>query len=218
MSAVPPSSNVCGRRCGKFPSVRRSAIPRSHGVSAPPRQRVRSPLRVPRTISPSPSPATGWSATTAHCRDMPGAWNASAFYSTGRPPKRGDHALQPARTMHDLFDFMAPPAPQKEIIAEGAMLLRGAALPFEQELLPALNEIAATSPFRHMVTPGGYRMSVAMTNCGAAGWVTDRAGYRYDVIDPETGNPWPSMPTCLFDLAVAAATEAGYPKFCPDVC
>ena len=120
--------------------------------------------------------------------------------------------------MSDLFEFIAPTGPSKEIMAEGAVLLRGAVLPVEIELLAALNDVTATSPFRHMVTPGGYTMSVAMTNCGAAGWVSDRTGYRYDRIDPETGNPWPSMPDCFLDLAVTAATQAGYPEFCPDAC
>ena len=76
--------------------------------------------------------------------------------------------------MHDLFELIGPSDPPKETMAEGAVLLRGAALPFEKEVLAALNDITAISPFRHMVTPGGYTMSVAMTNCGAAGWVTDR--------------------------------------------
>jgi alkylated DNA repair protein (DNA oxidative demethylase) len=96
--------------------------------------------------------------------------------------------------MDKLFGPVAPPDPAKETMAEGAVLLRGAALPFVNEALAALSEIATVSPFRHMVTPGGFTMSVAMTNCGAAGWVTDRTGYRYDRIDPETGNPWPPMP------------------------
>jgi DNA oxidative demethylase len=120
--------------------------------------------------------------------------------------------------MHDLFKSNAPPKPQPEVVAEGAVLLRGTALLFEEDLLAALNQITATSPFRHMVTPGGYTMSVAMTNCGTAGWVTDRTGYRYDHIDPETGKPWPPMPDCFLDLAVAAATDAGYPEFRPDAC
>ena len=120
--------------------------------------------------------------------------------------------------MHDLFEFTGPSDPTKETMAEGAVLLRGAALPFEKEVLAALDNITAISPFRHMVTPGGYTMSVAMTNCGVAGWVTDRTGYRYDSIDPETGAPWPSMPACFLDLAVTVATEAGYPEFRPDAC
>ena len=89
---------------------------------------------------------------------------------------------------------------------------------YEKNLLTALGDIAAQSPFRHMVTPGGYTMSVAMTNCGAAGWVTDRTGYRYDHNDPETGRPWPAMPDCFFELAAEAATRAGYPDFRPDAC
>jgi alkylated DNA repair protein (DNA oxidative demethylase) len=120
--------------------------------------------------------------------------------------------------MHNLFGLIAPLEPAKEIMAEGAVLLRGAALTFEKEVLAALKEITALSPFRHMVTPGGFRMSVAMTNCGAAGWVTDRRGYRYDRLDPETGNPWPPMPGCFSDLATAAAVESGYPEFRPDAC
>jgi len=120
--------------------------------------------------------------------------------------------------MDDLLEFASLLDPSKEAMAEGAALLRGAALPFESRLLAALNEIAAISPFRRMVTPGGYTMSVTMTNCGAAGWVTDRTGYRYDSEDPETGNPWPPMPGCFVDLAITAATEAGYPEFRPDAC
>src|SRR5271167_4396731 len=69
-----------------------------------------------------------------------------------------------------------------------------------------------------MATPGGFVMSVAMTNCGAAGWVTDRTGYRYDRNDPETGKPWPGMPDSFLRLAAEAAEEAGYRSFAPDAC
>jgi DNA oxidative demethylase len=120
--------------------------------------------------------------------------------------------------MGDLFDSIIPANPPREIMAEGAMLLRGAALPYERDILTAIRAIETQSPFRHMVTPGGFVMSVAMTNCGAAGWVTDRTGYRYDALDPESGRPWPPMPACFLDLAVSAATEAGYPAFVPDAC
>src|ERR1700730_4601035 len=75
--------------------------------------------------------------------------------------------------MSDLFDSIIPLNPPREVMAEGAMLLRGAALPFETDILTAIQAITAMSPFRHMVTPGGFVMSVAMTNCGAAGWVTE---------------------------------------------
>ncbi|MFD2249565.1 DNA oxidative demethylase AlkB [Pseudochelatococcus lubricantis] len=120
--------------------------------------------------------------------------------------------------MPDLFADIASPEPSRIEMAEGAVLLRGKALPLEHELLAALDVIAAAAPFRHMVTPGGFVMSVAMTNCGAAGWVTDRTGYRYDRNDPESGKPWPEMPASFLQLAVEAATEAGYPDFRPDAC
>ena len=91
----------------------------------------------------------------------------------------------------NLFESVEP---QKEAMAPGAFLLRGFALSNEGALLDALRDITAKSPFRHMITPGGFRMSVAMTNCGTLGWITDRAGYRYDVVDPENGQKWPAMP------------------------
>jgi alkylated DNA repair protein (DNA oxidative demethylase) len=118
----------------------------------------------------------------------------------------------------DLFADVHDLRPPREIIAEGAMLLRGFARPIEAELMAALREIVAQAPFRHMVTPGGHTMSVAMTNCGGKGWVTDRSGYRYDAIDPETGKSWPAMPACFRDLAQRAAEEGGFDGFAPDAC
>ena len=85
-------------------------------------------------------------------------------------------------------------------------------------LIAVVNEITAGAPFRNMITPGGFRMSVGMTNCGRAGWVTDRKGYRYELVDPITGNPWPPMPDAFRHLAVNAAVVAGYPSFEPDAC
>ena len=98
------------------------------------------------------------------------------------------------------------------------MLLRGFAKPFEADLIAALRDIVAQAPFRHMVTPDGHRMSVAMTNCGSAGWVTDRTGYRYDAADPDAGKPWPAMPESFRELAGAAAAEADFAGFSPDAC
>ena len=89
----------------------------------------------------------------------------------------------------DLFEAVPDVRPSREAMAEGAVLLRGFARPFEGDLIAALREIVAQAPFRHMFTPGGHQMSVAMTNCGSAGWVTDHSGYRYDGIDPESGQP-----------------------------
>ena len=103
-------------------------------------------------------------------------------------------------------------------MAEGAVLLRGFARPVEAEFLAALREIESQAAFRHMVTPGGHTMSVAMTNCGEAGWVTDRSGYRYDRTDPESGKPWPAMPAAFRELAESAAREAGFAGFAPDAC
>ena len=118
----------------------------------------------------------------------------------------------------DLFDGIDPPQTGRELLAEGAHLLRGFALAQAGELIAAIAAVAAEAPFRHMQTPGGRQMSVAMTNCGSAGWVSDRAGYRYAPADPVTGTPWPAMPGCLRALAETAAAEAGYPGFQPDVC
>jgi DNA oxidative demethylase len=118
----------------------------------------------------------------------------------------------------NLFDHMSDIEPRKEDLAQAAFLLRGFALANEASLLDALRDVTAKAPFRHMTTPGGYRMSVAMTNCGTLGWVTDRTGYRYDPIDPESGQPWPPMPGSFLSLATNAATEAGFPGFIPDAC
>jgi alkylated DNA repair protein (DNA oxidative demethylase) len=118
----------------------------------------------------------------------------------------------------DLFEAVPDVRPSREAMAEGAVLLRGFARPFEAELLPALRAIVKQSPFRHLVTPGGHRMSVAMTNCGNAGWVSDRTGYRYDAIDPESKQPWPAMPPVLRRLAADAADDAGFNGFAPEAC
>lgn len=117
-----------------------------------------------------------------------------------------------------LFDDQETGTPSKEALAEGAVLLRGFIADRDAELLDALHAILKVSPFRHMVTPGGFRMSVGMTNCGSLGWVTDRRGYRYDAIDPETARPWPAMPEIFLELAGSAAHEAGFPNFTPDAC
>ena len=101
---------------------------------------------------------------------------------------------------------------------DGAMLLGGFATDVAKDLIAALRKIEAKAPFRRMVTPGGFTMSVAMTNCGKAGWVTDRTGYRYDTTDPESGKPWPAMPEVFAELAARAAKAADYPDYAPDSC
>src|SRR6202158_3842874 len=118
----------------------------------------------------------------------------------------------------DLFESVPDVRPAQEMMAEGAVLLRGFAKPMESVLIAALNDVVAQAPFRHMVTPGGHQMSVAMTNCGDAGWVTDRSGYRYDANDPEAGKPWPAMPALFCKLAGQAAAQGGFDGFSPDAC
>lgn len=108
--------------------------------------------------------------------------------------------------------------PATELLADGAAVLRGFARDEGDALLQAVWKIAAAAPVRHMITPGGYRMSVAMTNCGAAGWVSDRAGYRYRSADPDTDLPWPPMPGGFASLAHRAAAAAGFADFYPDAC
>lgn len=100
----------------------------------------------------------------------------------------------------------------------GVRWLEGFALEWEDALLAALDRILAAAPLRHMVTPGGQPMSVAMTNCGALGWISDRRGYRYAERDPQSGEPWPALPEPIGELAAAAANTAGYGRFEPDAC
>jgi len=117
----------------------------------------------------------------------------------------------------DLFST-ADLAPAELPICAGAVVLRGFALRDEVRLLTALAAIEAQAPFRHMQTPGGFRMSVAMSNCGDHGWVSDSGGYRYDPFDPDSGRRWPALPRCFLVLAHAAAARAGFADFVPDAC
>jgi len=119
--------------------------------------------------------------------------------------------------MTSLFDCDSSP-PSRELLEEGAVLLRGFATAEAPLLIEEVARIAQAAAFRHLVTPGGYTMSVAMTNCGRLGWVSDRSGYRYDAMDPATGTPWPAMPDTFLDLAMRAAAEAGFANYHPDAC
>src|SRR3984893_3465731 len=119
--------------------------------------------------------------------------------------------------MSSLFD--SEPAPRTIVrLEEGAVLLRGFAAGEQALLVEEVARVAQTAAFRRLVTPGGYTMSVAMTNCGRVGWVSDRAGYRYDPIDPDTGAPWPAMPKAFLDIAARAATEGGFANYDADAC
>lgn len=105
-----------------------------------------------------------------------------------------------------------------EHLGPGSVVLRGFALADAVAIHAAIERVVAVAPLRHMQTPGGFRMSVAMSNCGSYGWVTDPSGYRYSPTDPESGQPWPSLPELFARLAGAAAAEAGFPDFVPDAC
>ena len=117
-----------------------------------------------------------------------------------------------------LFDDPPQPAQPPDVLEPGATVLRGFALEKAADLLQAVQQITVQAPFRHLITPGGLRMSVAMTNCGQLGWVSDRQGYRYDLTDPDSGQPWPAMPALFATLALDAAAAAGFPGFAPDAC
>lgn len=106
----------------------------------------------------------------------------------------------------------------RESLGQQAYVLRGFALPYVPDLVTALADITSTAPFRQMVTPGGYTMSVALTNCGSLGWTSDRDGYRYTHQDPATGLNWPAMPAAFLALAQDAAQAAGFGGYTPDAC
>jgi DNA oxidative demethylase len=120
-------------------------------------------------------------------------------------------------TTRELFD-VADDRSDLEPLAPGAAILRAFACKHQHDIMAGLRDIVAAAPLRHMVTPGGFRMSVAMTNCGALGWVSTSTGYRYDRVDPDTGRPWPTMPSAFLQLATEAAARAGFAGFLPDAC
>lgn len=117
-----------------------------------------------------------------------------------------------------MLDLFADEEPWQEPLAPGAVILRRFAVSEAQALLDGIAQVAAQSPFRHMITPGGYTMSVAMTNCGNLGWATNARGYLYATEDPLTQRPWPLMPEVFRALCDRAAQAAGYPNFTPDAC
>jgi alkylated DNA repair protein (DNA oxidative demethylase) len=128
---------------------------------------------------------------------------------------RADPAIR-----NDLFESVSPSPNRRDDLQleRGAMLLRGFAAEEAPALLNAIEHVASLSPFRQMTTVRGWRMSVAMTNCGETGWLSDRNGYRYDPVDPQTNRHWPPLPNVFADIAVSAAGAAGFEHFVPDVC
>lgn len=123
------------------------------------------------------------------------------------------------QTTFDLFADSESEQPRRaEQIGDQSWVLRGFALPHIEQLLPALESVIAIAPLRHMMTPGGFSMSVATSSCGELGWITDRSGYRYSSVDPVSDLPWPAMPEAFRELAQTAATQAGFAGFTPDSC
>ncbi|MGY2440201.1 DNA oxidative demethylase AlkB [Pseudomonas sp. SDO52101_S400] len=122
--------------------------------------------------------------------------------------------------MHSNFDLFADTEQphRAEQIGEQSWVLRSFALPRIEQLLPALESVIEHAPLRHMMTPGGFSMSVATSSCGALGWITDRSGYRYSAEDPLSHQPWPEMPEVFRELAQAAAKQVGFSDFTPDSC
>lgn len=118
----------------------------------------------------------------------------------------------------DLFAADKQIEPWAERLGDGAVLLHAQARDAAPWLWSGVQAVVVQAPLRNMLTPGGYRMSVAMSNCGALGWVTDRSGYRYSPCDPETSMPWPEMPSGFSALAASAALAAGFESFVPDAC
>lgn len=67
-------------------------------------------------------------------------------------------------------------------------------------LVAAVFERLERAPLYRAITPGGRPFSVEMSNFGPLGWVSDRAGYRYQATHPVTGRPWPAIPPVLLNL------------------
>jgi alkylated DNA repair protein (DNA oxidative demethylase) len=121
-------------------------------------------------------------------------------------------------TSHDPFAARDEGGVARYELSPGAVLLGGFACASAAELERAVAAVESVAPFRHMITPGGFHMSVAMTNCGDFGWVSSEAGYRYVALDPESGLPWPPLPPVMRELATSAAAAAGFASFVPDAC
>lgn len=113
----------------------------------------------------------------------------------------------------DLFSSLRP---EKQALREGVTLL--ASFADTNALLAEIPALLRASPLRHMQTPGGRQMRVAMSNCGPLGWVSEPRGYRYTGQDPLSGKPWPDMPASFRTLAAEAAEQAGFGSFVPDAC
>jgi DNA oxidative demethylase len=101
-------------------------------------------------------------------------------------------------------------------LPEGVVSIRQA---FDSaKILATVQRVIDAAPLRHMHIPGGKKMSVAMSNCGDVGWISNTTGYAYSETDPDTDRAWPPMPALLADTATRLAAVAGYDNFAPDAC
>ena len=98
---------------------------------------------------------------------------------------------------------------------DGFRMFPDAMTPLQQaSLVQEVLSLVDLAPLYHPTTPGGRPMSVAMTNLGALGWMSDRNGYRYQTSHPVTGAPWPAIPASLLDIW----RRFGGRKDAPDAC
>ena len=114
---------------------------------------------------------------------------------------------------NDLFSTIAP---EIEELFPGVFLFRSYVN--EQDFMEAVISTTKKIPFRHMITPGGKKINVSGTSMGDCGWYSDRRGYRYERIDPITGNNWPKIPKNISSVVSNAAKKVGFGGFIPDSC
>ncbi len=103
----------------------------------------------------------------------------------------------------------------REIEIMGFRLLPGfLARPAQEEMVAALRAVIAEAPLVRPVTPWGKPMSVRMTSAGRLGWVIERGKYRYAARHPETGEPWPPIPSSVLEVWRAVSGWDGDPDCC----
>ena len=85
----------------------------------------------------------------------------------------------------------------------------------QESMVSALREVVLAAPlFIPLMPRTGRPFSVRMTNMGSLGWVSDRNGYRYQAMHPDTGAAWPTMPEIVLDVWRKVANYAALPEAC----
>ncbi len=101
-----------------------------------------------------------------------------------------------------------------ERIIRGFRILAGFLTGAEQQrIIEDARSVARDAPLFRPVTPSGKEMSVRMTSAGALGWISDRAGYRYQRAHP-SGRPWPQIPASVMEVWRRAADCSREPDSC----